>query len=164
MSEEKQIISPAPVRKSLRVNAPVTRAFDVFTRHMRSWWPSTHTLLKAPLKETIIEPFAHGHWYQIATDGSRCDTGRVLVWEPPYRLVLSWQVNADWQYDPELITEVEVKFTAEGGAVTLVELEHRHLERIGAKAAAFREQVAAPSGWTAILENFQRAAEARKAN
>lgn len=163
MNEEPEVVSPAPVRKLLRVNTSVTRAYDVFTRHHRSWWPATHTFLKAPLKDTIIVPLVNGRWYQTAVDGTQCDIGRVLVWEPGFRLVLSWQINAEWQYDPDLVTEVEVKFAPEGEDVTRVELEHRHLERLGAKAEEFREKADAPTGWTAILENYQRAVEAKKA-
>lgn len=163
MNEESRIILLAPVRKSLRVNASVSRAFDIFTRHIRTWWPASHTPLKAPPKDTIIEPYVNGRWYQIAVDGTQCNTGRVLVWEPPFRLVLSWQINAEWQYDPDLMTEVEIKFAADGEGVTRVELEHRHLERLGAKAEEFRGKADAPTGWPAILENYQRAVEAKKA-
>ena len=92
-------------------------------------------------------------------DGSECDTGKVLAWEPPHRLVLAWQLNPDWQYDPNLITEVEVKFIPEGERKTRVELEHRYIERMGEKAEVARNAVDSPNGWGAILELFRQAAE-----
>ena len=154
-----QSITPAPVRKSIRVNANAARAFDVFANNISRWWPPSHTILKAPLKETIIEPFVNGRWYQLGEDGSECGTGKVLAWEPPHRLLLAWQINADWQFDPNLVTEVEVKFIAEGERTTRVELEHRHLERMGAKADAARQSVDSPNGWSAILEAFRQSVE-----
>jgi uncharacterized protein YndB with AHSA1/START domain len=154
-----QHITPAPVRKSVVVNANVARAFDLFANNITSWWPPSHTILKAPLKTIVIEPFVNGRWYDVGQDGSECDNGKVLAWEPPHRLVLAWQLNPDWQYDPELITEVEVKFIPEGERKTRVELEHRHIERMGEKAEAARNAVDSPNGWSAILELFRQAAE-----
>ena len=152
-------ITPAPVRKSVRVNANVARAFDVFTNNISSWWPATHNILKVPYKETIIEPFVKGRWYQVGQDGSECDNGHVLAWEPPHRVLLCWQINPDWQFDPNLFTEVEVKFIAEGERLTRVELEHRHLERMGARAEEARSRIDAPNGWTAILEMYRQSLE-----
>jgi hypothetical protein len=151
-------ITIAPVRKSIRVNASPARAFEVFTSGMPRWWPASHTILKAPLKEAIIEPRAGGRWYHVGQDGSECETGLVKVWDPPARLVLVWQINAKWEYDPELFTEVEVRFTPDGAA-TRVELEHRHIERMGAGADTARAAVDAPNGWGAILELFRKSAE-----
>jgi uncharacterized protein YndB with AHSA1/START domain len=152
-------IKIAPVRKSLVVNATQARAFAVFTAGMARWWPATHTIMKVPPKDHIVEPRVGGRWYQIGEDGSECDNGRVLAWEPPQRVLLAWQINADWQYDPDLLTEVEVNFIAEGANRTRVELEHRHLERMGAKAETARAAVDAPGGWGALLESFKRVAE-----
>ena len=148
----------APVRKTIRVTASPARAFEVFTAGMSRWWPPTHTTLKAPLREIVIEPRAGGRWRQIGADGSICETGRVEVWEPPARLVLIWQLNPKWEFDPKLITEVEVRFAADGAA-TVVELEHRHIERMGEGAEATREAVDAAGGWTAILEEFRKSIE-----
>jgi uncharacterized protein YndB with AHSA1/START domain len=153
-----QTIKPAPVRKTVRVNASPERAFDVFTRGITRWWPASHTMLKSPLKETIIEPFVKGRWYQVGEDGSECDTGHVLVWQPPMRLVLAWQLNADWQFDPELLLEVEVTFTAEDAHTTRVDLEHRNLEQMGDRAEAVRSQVDSANGWTGILEAYRQSA------
>ena len=155
-----RMITVAPVRKTVVVNATQQRAFDVFTGNMSRWWPATHTILKSPLKQTILEPRTGGRWYQIGEDGSECGTGHVLAWEPPSRVLLAWRINAEWQYDPDLTTEVEVKFIAEGANKTRVELEHRHLERMGEKGETARAQVDSPGGWGAILESFKHVAEA----
>ena len=151
-------ISVAPVRKNVHVNAKPARAFEVFTSRMTSWWPPTHTILKVALKEHVLEPRVGGRWYQVGVDGSVCENGKVLAWEPPERLLLAWQINADWTYDPDLITEVEVRFIPEGDG-TRVELEHRYLERMGEKGETARAMVDAPGGWGAILEAFRKIAE-----
>ena len=101
----------------------------------------------------MIEPQAGGRWYEQGEDGSKCDWGRVLVWEPPLRLVLAWQINAQWQFDPGVTTEVEVRFIAEG-ATTRVELEHRHLERLGDRAEALRAAFDSPDGWAGVLQAY----------
>lgn len=151
-------IAAAPVRKTVRVNAAPARAFDVFTAGMSRWWPATHTVLKSPLKQAVIEPRAGGRWYHVGEDGSECETGRVRVWDPPGRLVLVWQLDAQWAYDRDLDTELELRFLADGAA-TLVELEHRYIERMGEGAATARAAVDAPGGWSAILEEFRKSAE-----
>jgi uncharacterized protein YndB with AHSA1/START domain len=148
-----------PVRKELTVKASQARAFEVFTSGMSRWWPATHTILTAPLKETVLEGRVGGRWYVVGTDGSRCDTGHVLEWSPPDRVVLAWQINADWQFDPELITEVEVQFVAEGD-MTRVTLEHHNLHRMGVKSEQARLAVDSPNGWSAILSAYQKVVEA----
>ena len=153
------MIRIAPVRKQLVVKASQSRAFAVFTAEMSRWWPATHSILKSPLKECIVEPRVGGRWYAVGEDGSSCETGYVIAWQPPQALVLAWQINADWQFDPELVTEVEVRFIAESADTTRVELEHRHLERMGGKAAEARDAVDSPGGWGAILGSFQIFAE-----
>jgi uncharacterized protein YndB with AHSA1/START domain len=149
----------APVRKQLVVKASRSRAFDVFTSQMSRWWPKTHSNTRSPLKEYIIEPRVGGRWYAVAEDGSSAQTGYVIAWQPPEVLVLAWQLNAEWQFDPHLITEVEVRFIAESATVTRVELEHRYLERMGEKAADARNAVDSPGGWSGILETFRVFAE-----
>lgn len=153
------MITIAPVRRYLVVRASQSRAFTVFTADMTRWWPPTHSILKSPLKEYIVEPRAGGRWYAVGEDGSSCDTGYVISWQPPQSLVLAWQINAEWQYDPDLVTEVEVKFIAESADTTRVELEHRYLERMGEKAAEARKAVDSPGGWSAITEAFRRYTE-----
>jgi uncharacterized protein YndB with AHSA1/START domain len=147
-------ITPAPVRKSVRVGAPPVRAFDVFTAGMGRWWPKTHHIGASDLDTLIMEPREGGRWFERGVDGAECEVGKVLVWEPPSRLVLAWQLTADWKFDPDLITEVEVRFIPDGDNATRVELEHRHLERFGQGADAVRRQIDAPDGWSGLLQLF----------
>jgi uncharacterized protein YndB with AHSA1/START domain len=144
----------------VRVKAGVEAAFDVFTAGMSRWWASSHSInpSKSPLKEAIIEPRVGGRWYEKGEDGSECDWGRVLAWEPPTRLVLAWQINGQWRFDPNLLTEVEVTFAAEGASVTRVELEHRDIERFGEAAEAVRNAFDSPGGWSGLLERFAKLA------
>ena len=153
-----QTIRPAPVRKSVRVNAPPQRAFEVFTAGIGRWWPKSHHICKSDLDTHVIEPRAGGRWYERGVDGVECDVGKVLVWDPPSRLVLAWQLTPGWTYDPELITEVEVQFIADGVNATRVELEHRNLERMGERAEAMRQQIDSPNGWGALLQLFAETA------
>jgi uncharacterized protein YndB with AHSA1/START domain len=152
-------ITPAPVRKSILVKAPPERAFEVFTTGIGRWWPQSHHIGKAEMQDAIMEPRAGGRWYERGADGSECEWGRVLAWEPPQRVVLAWQLAADWQYDPNLVTEVEVRFTPEGNG-TRVDLEHRNLERFGDHADAVRAQIDSEGGWGLILQLFADAAAA----
>jgi uncharacterized protein YndB with AHSA1/START domain len=151
-------IQPAPVRRSVVVQASPDRAFEVFTARLGEWWPKSHHIGKSEPQTSIIEPRAGGRWFERGVDGVECDIGRVLVWEPPHRLVLAWQLSADFKYVPDFMTEVELRFTSEGVRATRVDLEHRHLERYGELAEKVREQVGAPGGWTAILDLYSRAA------
>jgi len=146
-------IIPAPIHKEIRVTAPPARAFDLFTAGMSQWWLKTHTInpTKSPLKDIIMEPRQGGRWFERGEDGSECQWGKVLAWEPPARVLLAWQINSAWQFDPALITEVEIRFTPEGSG-TKVELEHRHLERLGDGAEALRD--AFQRGWGMLLEEF----------
>ena len=147
-------IQPAPVRKVLTLPATPQRAFEVFTAGFDRWWPRSHTIGKSALKEAVLEPRAGGRWYGIDDDGSETEWGDVLVWEPPGRLVLAWRIGADWQYHADLLTEVEVTFTAQSGGITRVDFEHRLLENMGDAAAAMRESVDGPGGWTSILQGY----------
>ena len=106
----------------------------------------------------MIEPRAGGRWYTRHTDGTETDTGVVTAWEPPSRLVLTWQIGADWTYHADLVTTVEVRFEPEGESRTRVRLEHRDLDAFGADAAAMRGTFDEPGAWTATLAAFARAA------
>jgi hypothetical protein len=153
------MINLPPVRKSLTVNASQSRAFEVFTARMSAWWPATHSILKSPLKQCIVEPRVGGRWYSVGEDGSTCETGYVITWQPPEMLVLAWQITPEWQFDPDLVTEVEVKFVALAPDLTRIELTHGHLERMGARAEMARSLVDNTKGWSAILESFKQEAE-----
>ena len=153
-----QTIIAAPVRKSVRVSAPAERAFEVFTAGVGRWWPKSHHIGASDLETHVIEPKAGGRWYERGVDGVECEVGKVLVWEPPERLVLAWQLTADWKYDRDLVTEVEVRFIPDGAGATRVELEHRNLERYGDRADAFRRQIDSPDGWNGLLQLFAQAA------
>ncbi len=146
-------ISPAPVRKSLSVNATPERAFEVFTARFDSWWPRSHSIGQSPLAEVVLEPRINGRWYGRLADGTEAEWGDVLAWDPPRRLVLAWRIGADWTYHADLLTEVEVRFTAEGER-TRVDFEHRGLERMGEKAAETRVALDSDGGWTGILKLY----------
>ncbi|HSD74453.1 MAG TPA: SRPBCC family protein, partial [Steroidobacteraceae bacterium] len=130
------------------------RAFEVFTAGFARWWPRSHSISSVPQKEAVIEPRVGGRWFERGEDGSECDWGKVLVWEPPARVVLGWQLNADFKFDPNVTTEVEVRFIAEGANLTRVELEHRHLERFGDQGEILRQKVGSPEGWGKLLQAF----------
>ena len=149
-----------PVKKQVVVNASQARTFDVFGEGMHRWWPPEHHIGQSPLKKMIVEPRVGGRWYAECVDGSECDTGKVLVWDPPRRMVLAWQINAQWQYDAGFVTEIEVTFTAEAPERTRVNLEHRKLAAYGVAAAQTRTSLDAPGGWTMSLALFAKSAEA----
>ncbi len=156
MNVEAQRISPAPIRRTLRVRAGLEKAFDTFTAGMGGWWLKGHSLLASPQADVVVEPRAGGRWYEIGDDGSEQPWGKVLAWERPHLIRLAWQLDADWIYDPDFETIVEVSFTADGDN-TIVEFEHRDLERFGDKAAQTRD--AMDGGWGELLEGYRRAAE-----
>ena len=152
---------PNSVRKTIRVNAPQDVAWRVFTERMGTWWPLTvYKIGTANAVDAIIEPRVGGRWYERGDDGSTCDWGRVLSWEPPSRLVLTWDISADWQHDPTLNTEIEVLFIAEGKNSTRVELEHRRLDRYGARRDEMRRIFDTEGDWGRVLELFARAVSA----
>lgn len=149
-------IRAAPVHKSVRVNASVERAFDFFTSRFDRWWPRSHHIGNTPPKELVLEPFAGGRWYERSEDGTECDWGKVLAWEPPSRLVLAWQIDARFVYDSQLVTTVEVRFAAVTAEVTRVDLEHRDLDRLADQAQALRDIVDSPQGWGLIIEAYAK--------
>jgi hypothetical protein len=144
----------APVRRHVVVPAPADRAFEVFTAGMTRWWPPEHHIGSAPIEEVVIEPHEGGRWYTRHTDGSETSTGHVTAWHPPSRVVLTWQISPEWQYDASLITTIEVRFTEEEPGRTRVELEHRDLDHFGREAERMRETFEAPGAWDATLAAF----------
>lgn len=151
---------PNSIRKVVTVQAPPAVAWRVFTEKMGTWWPlDSYKIGRARAVDAVIEPRVGGRWYELGDDGSTCDWGRVLLWEPHSRLVLSWDINADFQYDPDLKTELELRFIPDGQSGTRVELEHRHLDRYGTRRDEMRRIYDTEGDWGRLLQSFARTAE-----
>jgi uncharacterized protein YndB with AHSA1/START domain len=149
------------VQKTVVVDVPREHAFDVFTRDISKWWPlQSHSIGSKPTKAAVIEPFEGGRWYEQGVDGSECDWGQVLVWEPPSRIVLSWEISCNWQHDSSISTLVEVRFVELGENSTRVELDHRQLESYDNDAEKMRSIFDSEGGWAGILEHYRQAANA----
>ena len=147
------------VRKSITVEASQEHAFDVWTRGFDSWWPRSHHIGEAEMDEAIIELRPGGRAYERGVDGSECDWGTVLVYEPPSRIVVTWQINGDFKAepDPERASEYEVRFIEEGPDTTRVEFEHRHLERHGEDAQRMFDLFDSDGAWAGLLRTFAEA-------
>jgi uncharacterized protein YndB with AHSA1/START domain len=150
------------VRASVLVEAPIERAFKVFTEDIGTWWSPDHHILEGDLAGMVFEPRVGGHIYDRATDGRECRWARVLAYEPPRRVVFSWDINNQWQIETahDKSSEIEVSFRTEGPDRTRVELEHRHLDRHGEGWESHRDAVGSPDGWQVGLDAFARAAAA----
>jgi uncharacterized protein YndB with AHSA1/START domain len=146
----------ASVRTQIVVEAPVQRAFRVFTEDFDRIKPREHNMLGVEIAETVFEPRVGGHIYDRGVDGSECRWARVLAYEPPVRVVFSWDITPQWQIetDPEKTSEVEVRFIAETPQRTRVELEHRNLDRHGGRWEEEREAVDSEGGWPLYLRRF----------
>ena len=144
------------VRRDVLVEAPVEKAFAAFTDRFGDFKPREHNLLAAPIAETVFEGRVGGHIYDRAVDGTECRWARVLAWEPPHRVVFSWDISPRWELveDPELTSEVEVRFVAEGPDRTRVELEHRNLDRHGPGWESVADGVGADQGWPLYLTRY----------
>jgi uncharacterized protein YndB with AHSA1/START domain len=148
------------VRRNVTVQGPPEHAFRVFTEAIGSWWPlETYMIGAKPAVAAVIEPRAGGRWFERDADGGETDWGRVLAYEPPHRIVLSWEITCDWHHDAAIATEVEVTFTADDGA-TRVELEHRGLDSYGPDAEQMREIFGSEGGWSGLLAHYATAANA----
>jgi len=154
--------SETSVSKTVTVNAPREHVFDVFTKHLDSWWPRTHKIGKADLASAVLEPREGGRWYERGVDGSECEWGRVLAYVPPSRVAVSWHLNARFQYDPDpaKASRVEVSFHAESSTRTRVELVHSGLDRHGEGWEKVRDSVGSAGGWGDIIGQFAKQAEA----
>jgi uncharacterized protein YndB with AHSA1/START domain len=150
------------VRASVVVETPIDKAFAVFTADIGTWWPPEHHILEGDLAEMVFEPRVGGHIYDRATNGNECRWARVLVYEPPTRIVFSWDISMQWQLEtnPERTSEIEVRFIAESADRTRVELEHRNLDRHGDGWETVRDAVGSPDGWTVDLTRFAERAAA----
>ena len=144
------------VKQSILVEAPVTRAFKVFVEEFGNFKPREHNMLPVPIAETVFEPRVGGFIYDRGVDGSECRWARVLAYDPPHRVLLSWDISPRWQIetDPEKTSEWEVRFTAETETRTRVEIEHRGLERHGQGWESVRDGVAGDQGWPLYLQRF----------
>lgn len=154
------------VFKSVRVKAPIERAWSVFVEQMETWWPATHHIGKTPFEAIFVEPRVGGRWYERTAEGQQCDWGTVLKWDPPHAVCFSWHVGPghdqpDWICDPDMAkaSELEIRFTAENAATTLIELTHSKLERHGEGAEQLRDLFDGPGAWGAILECFAKKVE-----
>jgi uncharacterized protein YndB with AHSA1/START domain len=144
------------VRSSVDVQAPIERAFRVFTEDIGSWWDPSHHILEGELAEMVFEPSVGGHVCDRGVDGSECRWARVLAYEPPHRFVISWDVSVQWQLetDRDKTSEVEVRFAELDSGHTRVELEHRNIERHGPGWEEMRDAVGSPGGWPAGMRAF----------
>jgi uncharacterized protein YndB with AHSA1/START domain len=144
------------VRRQIVVEAPKERAFTVFTERFGDLKPQEHNLLGAAIVETVFEPKVGGHIYDRAADGSECRWARVLAYEPPDRVVFSWDISPQWslETDPDNTSEVEVRFVAETPQRTRVELEHRNIDRHGPGWEGVRDGVAHDEGWPLYLDRY----------
>jgi uncharacterized protein YndB with AHSA1/START domain len=146
-----------PITGTVTIAVPVERAFAVFTGSINSWWPHQFHIGAADVDEVVLEPHVAGRWYERGVDGTECDWGRVLAWEPPHRLVFTWQINGFWQFDPdpEHATEIESRFTATGDGQTTVEVEHRLFDRL-VGGQGINDAIQGGGGWALLLDGFAK--------
>ncbi len=149
------------LRRSVVVDTGIERAFALFVERFDAIKPREHNLLAVPIAQTIFEPRAGGHIYDVGVDGSQCRWSRVLAYEPPTRVVFSWDIGPTWQLetDPASTSEVEVRFIAESETRTRVELEHRHLERHGTGWQALADGIGGDEGWPLYLSRYSEVAD-----
>jgi uncharacterized protein YndB with AHSA1/START domain len=142
------------VRASIVVDAPIERVFRVFTEDMTAWWPRDHHIGAVPMAAAVLEPRIGGRWYELGDDGTDCQWGIVLAWDPPRHVALSWHLDGDFRYDPDASrsSRVDVTFTSHGPASTLVELVHSGLDHHGPTWQRLRAGVS--RGWPFILGRF----------
>jgi uncharacterized protein YndB with AHSA1/START domain len=144
------------IRHDIVVNAPLDRAFAVFTERFGDFKPREHNLLSVPIAETVFEPRVGGHIYDRGEDGSLCKWARILAFEPPSRVVFTWDIGPTWQLesDPARCSEVEIRFVAEAADRTRVQLEHRHIERHGEGWESVAAGVDGDAGWPLYLRRY----------
>jgi uncharacterized protein YndB with AHSA1/START domain len=144
------------VRRQVVVDAPIERAFAVFTERFGDFKPREHNIMRSPIAETIFEPKVGGHIYDRGEDGTECHWARILAFDPPDRVVFSWDIGPTWQVeqDPDNTSEVEVRFIAETPQRTRVELEHRHLDRHGPGWESVRDGIGHDQGWPLYLARY----------
>lgn len=141
-----------PIKKEVVVEASQETSFKVFTEKIDLWWPKEYHVGKTPLLETILEPKPSGRWYSTHQDGSEAMVGHILEWQPFDRLLLAWQVTGNFVYDPQLISEIEVNFIAEGPTRTRIKMEHRDLDKLQGGVKVIEEM---DNGWGYIMGRYQ---------
>lgn len=151
------------ITRAVTVPLPTTEAFELFTARFGDFKPREHNLIGAPITETVFEPHVGGSIIDRAEDGSECRWARILTFDPPRRVVFTWDIGPTWQIenDPERCSEVEVSFTADGESSTVVSVEHRHLDRHGSGWEAVRKGVGGDAGWPLYLARFGELAAVR---
>jgi len=155
-----EVAEKTVVRKSVRVTAPLERAFSVFVEQMETWWPATHHIAPNPFQCIIVEPRVGGRWYERDSQGNDCAWGYVRTWDPPRLVTHSWHLQADWSFNPDLsrASDIDIRFTPDGTAATLVELTHYNLERHGEDFEKLREGLNGPGAWGFVLDEFTKVA------
>jgi len=150
------------VRVEVTVETSIERAFTVFTERVDSWWPRSYRIGGFENSDVVLEPRQGGRWFERAADGSECDWGRVLTWEPPSHVALSWQIapNFTAERDPQRASHVDVRFVADGADRTIVSVVHSEFERHGEGWEAMREGVAHEGGWPGIMDTYAKLAAA----
>ncbi len=144
-----------PITGTTTVSVPVARAFEIFTVGIDDWWPHEYHIGQAEVAAVVLEPVVGGRWFERGVDGSECDWGRVLAWEPPRRVVFTWQINGSWQFDPdpEHASEIEACFRAEGPERTVVDVVHRYFERLVA-GHGVHDAINGGGGWKQLLAGY----------
>jgi uncharacterized protein YndB with AHSA1/START domain len=151
--------TPIPaIEGKTTVNISRDRAFALFTGSFGAWWPRQYHIGQAEVADVILEPTEGGRWFERGVGGSECDWGRVLSWDPPERVVFTWQIGGDWQFDPDPAhaSEIEVRFHADGPEQTTVEVEHRHFERLVGGEGVYGAIEHGGGGWVALLAAYSR--------
>jgi len=144
-----------PITGTVTLAVPVERAFEVFTGSVNVWWPHQFHIGQADVSEVVLEPRVGGRWFERASTEAECDWGRVLIWEPPHRLVFTWQINGSWQFDPDpgKASEIEARFSASGPEECVVQVEHRGFERLDG-GQAIQNAINGGGGWKLLLDGF----------
>ena len=148
----------APVHAEIAVRQPPAQAFALFTSRMGEWWEGTPG--ENPMVSITLEPFPGGRWFEVDAGGAETHWGKVVEWQPPGRVLLVWEMNSRFKYDPSVVTEIEITFTETASGGTRVALEHRKLEAYGADAERLAESIS--KGWPKQLSGFVRFAEANE--
>ena len=145
-----------PIQGKTTVEVDQQRGFEAFTASNNTWWPHQYHIGAAEVAEVVLEPRVGGRWYERGVDDSECDWGRVLAWEPPNRVLFTWQINGNWQFDPGPghASEIEARFHADGPNQTTVEVEHRGFERLVGGESVYGAIEHGGGGWVALLAAY----------